>query len=71
MMAVDTIEITQGQQADELEVTVKLKGEPEAVIKALCHGLPREALMQMQDALGAELAKRAGMENPYPPKAPV
>lgn len=57
-MAIDTVEITSGQEADQLEVTVKLKGEPEAVIKALCHGLPREALMQMQEALGAELAKR-------------
>lgn len=57
-MAIDTIEIMEGQDADGIEVSVKLKGDPGAVIQALCHGLPREALEQLRDALGAELAKR-------------
>lgn len=57
-MSVDTIEITQGQEEDSLDVTVRLKGKPESVIEALCHGLPRAALVELRDAIAAEIAKR-------------
>jgi hypothetical protein len=57
-MPLTAVEIIEGQDADELEIEVKLKGKPDAVINALCNGLPREVLTQLQDALSAELAKR-------------
>ena len=45
--------------AEGEQVEVTLRGKPEAVIKALIDGLPREALMQLGDALSTELAKRS------------
>ncbi len=47
-----------GLAHDELEVNVVLRGKPEAVILAMAHGLPREALQAIHDALGAEVRRR-------------
>lgn len=47
-----------GLASDELEVKVLLRGTPEAVIFALAHGLPREVLQAIHDALGEEMRRR-------------
>jgi len=44
--------------ANELEVKVLLRGTPVAVIYALAHGLPRDALEAIQSALTEEMARR-------------
>lgn len=56
METVIDIDIANGKQDDELEVT--MRGTPDAVVKALVGGLSREALKQLHDALGAEIEKR-------------
>lgn len=52
---IETIEIADTTD-NKLEVT--LRGETAAVIKALCRGLPREALEQLRDAMDRELDAR-------------
>lgn len=54
----EAIAIRKGDADDEMEVTIR--GKSEAVIDALIHGLPKEGLQQLHDAIGAELAKRRG-----------
>ncbi len=46
---------------DSEQVEITYRGEPGAVIHAMVNGLPREALVEVQDALERELAKRAGV----------
>ncbi len=61
MTPVNTVTIAKGDKglaSDELEVKVLLRGTPEAVIVALAHGLPREALQAIHDALGEEMRRR-------------
>jgi hypothetical protein len=57
---VNKVTITNGKglASDELEVKVLLRGTPQAVIFALAHGLPREALTAIHDALGEEMRRR-------------
>lgn len=43
---------------DEIAITIKLAGEPAAVVGALVNGLPREALEALRDRMGDELEKR-------------
>jgi hypothetical protein len=43
----------------EESVEVTLRGSPDAVIKALVNGMPREALKQFSDALQVELDRRS------------
>ena len=52
------IQFTNSKEADELGVTLSIKGQPSEVIKVLVDGLPREALIQLKDAFEAEVAKR-------------
>jgi hypothetical protein len=49
---------------DEISITIKLAGEPTAVVGALANGLPREALEQLRDRMGEEIEKRRA--NPAP-----
>lgn len=44
---------------DELAITIKLRGEPKAVVGALVNGLPREALEQIRDRMALEATRRA------------
>jgi hypothetical protein len=41
-----------------IEITLKLRGEPTAVVHALAHGLPVEALEGIRGGMVAELEKR-------------
>lgn len=41
-----------------LEVTVNLRGEPEAVVKALVHGLPKAVLRDLAEAFKAAIEER-------------
>ena len=43
---------------DEISITLKLAGEPSAVVGALVNGLPREAIVALRDRMGEELEKR-------------
>ena len=56
-MTIETmdLEITNGAE-ESIEIT--LRGKPDAMIHALVCGLPREALLQLNEALAAELEKR-------------
>ena len=42
----------------KLSLTVEMTGAPDAVVNALVHGLPLEALEQINAALDAEMMKR-------------
>jgi hypothetical protein len=54
-MIIDTLNV--GNVEGEY-IEVSLRGKPEAIIRALIDGLPREALLQLGEALTRELAKR-------------
>jgi hypothetical protein len=56
-MTIGAIEIHESAIGDELEIT--MRGTPEKIVQVLVSGLPREALMQLNDALAAEIASRA------------
>lgn len=56
MATIDSIELKDAT-GDDLEVTIR--GNAEKVIDALVHGLSRESLEQLRDAMTDELAKRA------------
>lgn len=43
---------------DEIEITVRLAGEPSAVVDALANGLPRPALEALRDRLCAAVIER-------------
>ncbi len=61
----NTVTITadgKGLADNELEVNVVLRGTPQAVIFALAHGFPREALEAMRDAFDEELRKQKDLE---------
>lgn len=45
-------------QAEDNKLTITLRGDAEALIKVLINGLPREALIQINDALVRELDAR-------------
>jgi hypothetical protein len=42
----------------EIMITLKLRGEPAAVVRALAHGLPVEALEGIRGGMVEELEKR-------------
>lgn len=46
-------------KTNKLSVTMRITGDPEAVIGAIANGLPREALIDFKDALDREMRKRA------------
>lgn len=52
-----------------IEIVVKLRGEPRAVVKALANGLPLEALEGIHEGMKKELAKRE--RNPARGRRPV
>lgn len=56
-MPIETIEITNTAAGEDMEIT--LRGKPERIIQVLIGGLPREALMQVHEALAVEMSKRA------------
>lgn len=58
---VEQIEITDGTDDGVLEVT--LRGTAEEVVGILAKGLSREAMIQLKDAMDAELNKR-GLSEP-------
>jgi hypothetical protein len=43
---------------DEVSITLKFKGTATAVVDAVVHGLPHDALVEFGRALDAEMAKR-------------
>lgn len=45
---------------DELEVSVVLRGKPEAVVSAMVNGFPLKALESLRDAFDNELRQRKG-----------
>ena len=57
-MTIETIdlEVKNGCAEDELEITIR--GKSAQVIEALIRGLPAEGLLELHEALEAELAKR-------------
>jgi hypothetical protein len=55
MATIEAVEITNATD-DELEVT--MRGKPEAIIQALVSGVGGEALVQIRDAMDAELRRR-------------
>ncbi len=56
-MTIETIELAVANgKGSELEIT--LRGQAEKVIEVLIGGLPREALLELHEALGVELTKR-------------
>lgn len=54
-MVLAEIEVENGDGAD---LTVTIKGKPEAIINTLVHGLGRDQLIELKEALDAEMAKR-------------
>jgi hypothetical protein len=54
-MVIDRLKVG---NADDGQLEVTLRGKPEAIMHALVSGLDREALLQLQDALTTEIAKR-------------
>lgn len=54
-MVIDTLKVG---DADDGQLEVTLRGKPAAIMQALVSGLDREALLQLQDALTTEMAKR-------------
>lgn len=42
-----------------ITVSLTLRGEPQAVVAAMAHGLPLDALEGIRDGMQAELEKRA------------
>ena len=59
-MAKMRIEIGTGGELrpGELEVTVTMRGDPNAVTKALIHGLPPDSLQELHAAIAAEMERR-------------
>jgi hypothetical protein len=49
---------------DELTITLKFTGTADAVVSALVHGLPQDALREVAEAFTAEVAKRAAAREP-------
>lgn len=43
---------------DEIAITIKLRGEPKAVIAALVNGLPKPALEKLRDRMALEVENR-------------
>ena len=62
-MSIDAISI--GPAPDD-QLTITMRGSTESVIKVLVHGLKRESLLQLNDALTSELALRRAANNPTP-----
>lgn len=56
--SVDTVTITNDQHEGELEVTVVMRGKPEAIVGAMANGFSRAALESLRDAFGEELRRR-------------
>lgn len=55
----DTVTITNDKHAaNELEVSVVLRGKPEAVVGAMVNGFPRAAIESLRDAFDEELRRR-------------
>jgi hypothetical protein len=52
-------------EGEDMQVSLTMRGVPEKVIEVLAHGLPREALLQIRDAIAAELENRK-QSNPAP-----
>ena len=47
---------------DELEIDIRLRGKAEAVVGAMVHGFPREALEKIRDAFDEEMRRRKDLE---------
>ena len=55
---IEAIAIKQGERDDEIGVT--MRGNAADIIKVLVHGLPYEAVLQLNEAIARELEVRKG-----------
>lgn len=46
------------KKSDEIAITIKLRGEPAAVVGALVNGLPKPAIEELRDRMALEVERR-------------